>query len=84
MIAVGIYCRRHAVSVDGSVMGGRSVSPWLTAFAYGISYFAAVIFVGCAGQLGWKFGLASISTWIGLASRLLEVRSFSPDTTLWY
>ena len=46
MIAVGVYCRRHASDVDGFVLGGRSVGPWLTAFAYGTSYFSAVIFVG--------------------------------------
>ena len=56
MIAVGIYCRRHASDVNGFVLGGRSVGPWLTAFAYGTSYFSAVIFIGYAGQFGWKYG----------------------------
>ena len=37
MVAVGIYSRQHAASVDGFVLGGRSVGPWLTAFAYGTS-----------------------------------------------
>jgi SSS family solute:Na+ symporter len=50
-------------------LGGRSVGPWLTAFAYGTSYFSAVIFVGYAGQFGWKFGIAS--TWIGIGNALL-------------
>lgn len=45
MVAVGIYSRKHAMSVDGFVLGGRSVGPWLTAFAYGTSYFSAVVFV---------------------------------------
>ena len=48
MAAVGIYSRRHVTSVDGFVLGGRSVGPWLTAFAYGTSYFSAVVFVGYA------------------------------------
>lgn len=61
MVAVGLYSRKHARSVDGFVLGGRSVGPWLTAFAYGTSYFSAVVFVGYAGQFGWKYGLAS--TW---------------------
>ena len=39
MIAVGLYCRKKTNSVDGFVLGGRSVGPWLTAFAYGTSYF---------------------------------------------
>ncbi len=69
MIAVGLYCRRHATDVNGFVLGGRNVGPWLTAFAYGTSYFSAVVFVGYAGQFGWKYGIAS--TWIGLANAFL-------------
>ena len=69
MIGVGIYCRKSATDVNGFVLGGRSVGPWLTAFAYGTSYFSAVIFVGYAGQFGWKFGIAS--TWIGIGNALL-------------
>ena len=46
MIGIGIYCRKQAADVNGFVLGGRSVGPWLTAFAYGTSYFSAVIFVG--------------------------------------
>lgn len=69
MIAVGLYCRKHATDVNGFVLGGRNVGPWLTAFAYGTSYFSAVIFVGYAGQFGWNFGLAS--TWIGLGNAFI-------------
>ncbi len=69
MVGVGIYCRKHATDVNGFVLGGRSVGPWLTAFAYGTSYFSAVIFIGYAGQFGWKFGIAS--TWIGLGNALI-------------
>ena len=53
MLAVGIHCRRHATDVNGFVLGGRSVGAWLTAFAYGTSYFSAVIFVGYAGASAW-------------------------------
>lgn len=69
MIGVGLYCRRHSTDVAGFVLGGRSVGPWLTAFAYGTSYFSAVIFVGYAGQFGWRFGIAS--TWIGIGNAFL-------------
>ena len=69
MIGVGFATRRHSKSVDGFVLGGRSVGPWLTAFAFGTSYFSAVIFVGYAGQFGWNFGLAS--TWIGLGNAFI-------------
>ncbi len=69
MIGVGIYCRKQATNVNGFVLGNRSVGPWLTAFAFGTSYFSAVIFVGYAGQFGWRFGLAS--TWIGLGNAFI-------------
>lgn len=69
MLGVGWYSRRHATDVNGFVLGGRNVGPWLTSFAYGTSYFSAVIFVGYAGQFGWRFGLAS--TWIGLGNAFL-------------
>ncbi len=69
MIGVGVACRKHATNVDGFVLGGRAVGPWLTAFAFGTSYFSAVIFVGYAGQFGWNFGLAS--TWIGLGNAFI-------------
>jgi len=69
MILVGLYSRKHATNVNDFVLGGRSVGPWLTAFAYGTSYFSAVVFVGYAGQFGYKYGLAS--TWIGIGNALI-------------
>ena len=69
MIGVGLYSRKHATNVNDFVLGGRSVGPWLTAFAYGTSYFSAVVFVGYAGQFGYKYGLAS--TWIGIGNAII-------------
>ncbi len=69
MICIGIRSRKHAQDVNGFVLGSRSVGPWLSAFAFGTSYFSAVIFVGYAGQFGWNFGLAS--TWIGLGNAFI-------------
>lgn len=69
MIGVGFYCRKEAQNVDGFVLGGRKVGPWLTAFAYGTSYFSAVVFVGYAGQFGWKYGIAS--TWAGIGNAVI-------------
>ena len=69
MIGIGLYCRKNSTDVNGFVLGGRSVGPWLTAFAFGTSYFSAVIFVGYAGQFGWLFGLAS--TWAGLGNAFI-------------
>jgi len=69
MVIIGIYARNTAATVNGFVLGGRSVGPWLSAFAYGTSYFSAVVFVGYAGQFGWKYGIASI--WIGIGNALI-------------
>ena len=69
MIMVGLYTRNRARNVEGFVLGSRSVGPWMTAFAFGTSYFSAVIFVGYAGQFGWNFGLAS--TWAGLGNAFI-------------
>ena len=69
MIGIGFYCRKHSTDVNGFVLGGRSVGPWLTAFAYGTSYFSAVVFVGYAGQFGWKYGIAA--TWAGIGNTIL-------------
>lgn len=69
MISVGIVSRKNSTDVNGFLLGGRSVGPWLTAFAYGTSYFSAVVFIGYAGQFGWKFGISS--TWIGLGNAFI-------------
>ncbi|MBP5453912.1 MAG: sodium:solute symporter, partial [Lachnospiraceae bacterium] len=69
MIGVGMYSRKMATDVNGFVLGSRKVGPWLTAFAYGTSYFSAVVFVGYAGQFGYKYGLSS--TWIGIGNALI-------------
>ncbi len=69
MVGVGVYSRKHATNVNDFVLGGRGVGPWLTAFAYGTSYFSAVVFVGYAGQFGYKYGLAS--TWIGIGNAII-------------
>ena len=68
-IGVGIYCRKYANGVDGFVLGGRNVGAWMSAFAFGTSYFSAVVFVGYAGQFGWKYGLAAF--WAGLGNAVL-------------
>ena len=69
MIAVGVYARKSASSTTDFVLGGRSVGPWLTAFAYGTSYFSAVVFVGYAGQFGFKYGVSA--TWIGIGNAII-------------
>ena len=68
-VGVGVYSRKQAKSVEGFVLGGRNVGAWLTAFAFGTSYFSAVVFVGYAGQFGYKYGLSS--SWIGIGNAII-------------
>lgn len=69
LVGIGFYCRKNATDVNGFVLGGRAVGPWLTAFAYGTSYFSAVVFVGYAGQFGWKYGISA--TWAGIGNAII-------------
>ncbi|MDR0826766.1 MAG: sodium:solute symporter [Desulfovibrio sp.] len=68
-VGIGLYFRKNNTNVNDFVLGGRAVGPWLTAFAYGTSYFSAVVFVGYAGQFGWKFGISAV--WIGIGNALI-------------
>ncbi len=69
LIVVGTLSRRKISDVNDFVLGGRSIGPWMTAFAYGTTYFSAVVFVGYAGQFGWKYGISSF--WIGIGNALI-------------
>ena len=69
LLIIGWMCRKKAAAVNGFVLGGRTVGPWLTAFAYGTSYFSAVVFVGYAGQFGWRYGISA--TWAGIGNALI-------------
>ncbi len=69
MIGIGLYCRRKASSVSEFVLGGRSLGAWFTAFAYGTTYFSAVVFIGYSGQFGWNFGISAV--WIGIANAII-------------
>jgi len=69
IISVGLYCRKKATSVHNFVLGGRSIGPWMSAFSYGTAYFSAVVFIGYAGQFGWRFGISAV--WIGLGNAII-------------
>ena len=69
MVGVGIYSRRETRNVNEFFLGGRDVGPWLSAFAYGTTYFSAVLFVGYAGKIGYGFGLNSL--WIAVGNALV-------------
>ena len=69
MVGIGIYCRKTTSTVNDFVLGGRSIGPWFTAFAYGTSYFSAVVFIGYAGQFGWLYGASA--TWTGIGNAVI-------------
>ncbi|MBQ5332631.1 MAG: sodium/solute symporter [Oscillospiraceae bacterium] len=69
MIGIGVYCHKKTSSVSDFVLGGRNVGGWITAFAYGTSYFSAVVFIGYAGQFGWSYGVSA--AWIGIGNAII-------------
>lgn len=69
MIGIGLRSFRKTKTIDGFLLGGRNIGPWVTAFAYGTSYFSAVIFIGYAGKHGWDIGIGSM--WIGIGNAVL-------------
>src|SRR5208283_2081065 len=82
MLAVGYWCMQRTKNVGDFFLGGRTLGPWMSAFAYGTTYFSAVLFIGYAGKLGWGFGIYTLwlvvgNTLIGtfLAWKLLAART---------
>ena len=70
MVAIAIYTRNRSKSVDDFLLAGKDgLNGWMSAFAYGTTYFSAVIFIGYAGNFGRSFGLASV--WIGIANAIV-------------
>ncbi|PKL19165.1 MAG: sodium transporter [Spirochaetae bacterium HGW-Spirochaetae-5] len=62
MIGIGLWGMKKTTSLNDFFLGGRSIGPWVSAMAYGTTYFSAVAFIGFAGKLGWVFGLQTM--WI--------------------
>lgn len=62
MLYLGYVGMRRTRTVGDFFLGGRTIGPWISAFAYGTTYFSAVLFVGYAGKLGWGFGPSTL--WI--------------------
>lgn len=69
MAVIGCFSYGKSKTLDGFLIGGRNVGAWMTAFAYGTTYFSAVVFVGYAGQHGWNIGIGAI--WIGIGNAIL-------------
>ena len=70
MVAIAIYTKNRSKSVDDFLFAGKKgLNGWMSAFAYGTTYFSAVIFIGYAGNFGVQYGLASV--WIGIANAII-------------
>lgn len=70
MVFIAFYTKNRSKTVNDFLLAGKNgLNGWMTAFAYGTTYFSAVIFVGYAGKFGYSFGLAAI--WIGVGNALL-------------
>ena len=69
MALIGCLSYGKSKTLDGFLIGGRKIGAWVTAFAYGTTYFSAVVFVGYAGQHGWNIGIGAI--WIGIGNAVL-------------
>ncbi len=68
MVVIGIWGMKKTTTLGDFFLGGRTIGPWVSALAYGTSYFSAVLFIGFAGKLGWVFGLDAV--WIGIGNAL--------------
>ena len=70
MVGIAFYTKNRSATVNDFLLAGkRGLNGWMTAFAYGTTYFSAVIFIGYAGQFGRSFGLASV--WIGIGNAII-------------
>ncbi|MHB0939018.1 MAG: sodium:solute symporter family protein [Armatimonadota bacterium] len=69
MLGVGYWSMRRTKDVGDFFLGGRTLGPWMSAFAYGTTYFSAVLFIGYAGKLGWGFGIHTM--WIVIGNTLI-------------
>ena len=70
MIAITIYTKNRSKSVSDFLMAGKKgLNGCMSAFAYGTTYFSAVIFIGYAGKFGSAYQMAS--TWIGIGNAFL-------------
>ncbi|MDR2394273.1 MAG: sodium/solute symporter [Treponema sp.] len=69
MTSIGIWGMGKTKTLGDFFLGGRTMGPWVSAVAYGTSYFSAVLFIGFAGTQGWQFGLNAL--WIALGNGLI-------------
>lgn len=70
MVGIALYTRNRSKSVNDFLLAGKKgLNGWMSAFAYGTTYFSAVIFIGYAGKFGASYGLASV--WIGIGNAII-------------
>ncbi|MEI6521073.1 MAG: sodium:solute symporter [bacterium] len=69
MLGIGYWSMKKTKNIGDFFLGGRSLGPWMSAFAYGTTYFSAVLFIGYAGKLGWGFGIHTM--WIVIGNTLV-------------
>ena len=70
MVGITIYTKNRSKSVNDFLLAGKNgLNGWLSAFAYGTTYFSAVIFIGYAGKFGAQYQLAAV--WIGIGNAII-------------
>ena len=67
MVVIGFWGMKKTTTLNDFFLGGRTVGPWISAFAYGTTYFSAVIFIGFGGKIGWGYGLKGMAIAFGNA-----------------
>ncbi|WP_432798575.1 sodium:solute symporter family protein [Poriferisphaera sp. WC338] len=69
LIIIGLWGMRKTTNLNDFILGGRDIGPWFSAMSFGTAYFSAVLFVGFAGVLGWRFGLSAL--WIAAGNAFI-------------
>ncbi len=69
MVGVGVWGMKKTTTLADFFLGGRTLGPWLSAFAYGTTYFSAVVFIGFGGKIGWGYGLNGL--WIAIGNTII-------------
>lgn len=69
LLGIAAWGMKNTGNVHDFFLGGKTLGPWILSISYGAAYFSAVIFVGFAGQFGWKFGLEAL--WVGIGNAVI-------------
>jgi len=69
LFVIAFFSMKKTKTLNDFFLGNRKIGPWVSAFAYGTTYFSAVMFIGYAGKIGWGFGLSAL--WIVVGNAFL-------------